>query len=386
MSDLRIYPVLPTEVLHEVFRYISYNDTRRVLNVNSYFRAVAQPYAYQYGTITKFGLHFPGATNPYPFFDNPDPRIVNLSDEERETVLRQLKRVDFANHTQQECCDGSIPGPDIPPLKVLHLEMHTCDLPFPEEVCSPRSGRRRSPEPRPRQERRCGFLGRWVPSCTREPVKLVARGLPVSSSSCYSPEEFTYRPEVHVSVLYSQPSWRAPGDGDCYTRPDLDQWELSILGSRRLVVIFWTRLPGETWIPPCRHYADHNHANMCHLDEKTVWHCLAVAALESCVEEVVVVNSSAIPPDAWRQAHHNLLPGELCQLQAQHAECFENEMVVNAKDNCHRSYFAHEFLSMEEWIRRGEWEDVFTHAEMEPWLRKMRDDEERGDTRSTRCV
>lgn len=52
--------------------------------------------------MTKFGLHFPGARHPWPFFDLPGS-FKGLSDKKLRRIASQIKEVHIPDHTASDC-------------------------------------------------------------------------------------------------------------------------------------------------------------------------------------------------------------------------------------------------------------------------------------------
>lgn len=391
MLRASIYPALPAEVLLEVFGYLSYNDTRSVLNVNSFFRAVAQPYAYQHGTMTKYGLYFPGATHPYPFSDNPKVTPAPLSTEQCTSILQQLKRIDVARHSDIDC-DVAPPFMrwkyDLSRIQVANIELHSCS----EKTywCQEPSGLARKRERSPQsfsQGNYCPFIRRVIDGPIME--KVVVKDIPRSplDTCAYFYDDYLLSPHTHVAVVYSQTAPRAPEKVHTLMDPTIGSYPFGMSGSHRLEVIFWTTCPGQAWIPPCKYYTQRGGPGVCNAEKRTVWRDLAAYVVGYRIKEVAVINASAILPPALAPAEHEqaLLCGQ-AHLQAEHAWWFEAEVehkvqtyIPGPREN------SYEFMSMEEWIRRGAWQDVFSHDEIEPWLAKMREDDRAG-RRTSQCA
>jgi hypothetical protein len=98
---------------------------------------------------------------------------------------------------------------------------------------------------------------------------------------------------------------------------------------------------------------------------------LATFAVRFPVRDVVVVNSAAVLPPASTVLEHELeLRTDQARMQTQHAYQLKAEMELSAKEWGGNWVERFEFITMEEWIRRGGWEDVFTLEEIGPWLAK----------------
>ncbi|EKD04902.1 hypothetical protein A1Q2_00848 [Trichosporon asahii var. asahii CBS 8904] len=358
------FPAFPVEILSEIFSHLDPSSVRRVLCVNSLFRTLARPLAYQYGTVTNLGLFFPGAQHVYPYSRGPGPSlpVSELSMEEQETLFAQLKRIDITAHPPEKCDEDSTslslntPTPYFEP-QVINLELNSCshDDGKPTDYCQ---------------------LVDELLHAVGNPTKLVIRGFPSCVYRIHTVEDYTYSPDVHVCVLYSQFSRRTEENQNCGTHANLGSNELSSLPGRHIQVVFWTARPGQAWLPPCEHYEEHRMSGFDYGEERTVWRSLAISTVYYRVQRVTVVNAAAVlPRTSFIEQHELKLKSYQAQLelQAAHSAWFQKELVYKAvSDNRAALEARQEFLTMEEWIKRGGWEDVFTPEEMQPWLRKMR--------------
>lgn len=111
-----------------------------------------------------------------------------------------------------------------------------------------------------------------------------------------------------------------------------------------------------------------------------VWDRLANAAYNYGVMNLTVVNAGAVLPCNMKLEYHERSVqddvDDPCPIpEGEHWEAFEevaNELWGSQEP------FDHLFTTMQNWIRRNAWEDVFTSTEMEPWLECVRkEDEER---------
>lgn len=96
------FPVLPCEVLFQIFNYLSASDLRRVLKANSYLREVCLPLTYRCGTFTQFGPHFPDAGSPLPFFDT-NPSGARLSVDMQQRITSHVRRLNVGLHSSEMC-------------------------------------------------------------------------------------------------------------------------------------------------------------------------------------------------------------------------------------------------------------------------------------------
>lgn len=374
MTEKAIPDSLPPELLLEIFAHLSHEDMRTIFRVNSHFRRIAQPYAYRYGTMTKFGLHFPNAAHPLPFYDDPDPQAVKTTTEKRDWIAKQLQRIDIVPHSELDCAS---PPPHIlcpSVLEVLRLDWHASSDPG---FCIPENGSGRMHE-YSINVGGCAMLNTVLRNCPQGYNQVIARGLPrPDGSGTMYPENYPVTTSRHVSVLCSQPP-SIPRTSDCLTQPDLDIFDVSgRQGGERLEVIFWTNRPGQAWIPPCEYYTNGEmiNANVCHPRGETVWARLFNLAYFLRLKEVTVVNDTAIvPPGSTLDAHES-------RLKRGDVIINENEDLFNANAEEHKEWLStpvsatFEFITMEEWIRRDTWEDVFTRSEMEPWIEAMQQEE-----------
>lgn len=96
-------PQLPAELLLSAVSHLRRHDLAQVCKANSYIRSLARPLFYRFGTITKFGLHFPGAPSPYPFLDLPELGYASLSSDTLERITSCLRQVDLPTYTASDC-------------------------------------------------------------------------------------------------------------------------------------------------------------------------------------------------------------------------------------------------------------------------------------------
>lgn len=92
-----ILPALPTELLLNAFEYLNVNDIRRILNVNSYFKTIAQPLAYCCGVFTQFGPFSPATLS------EPDARLPCLTEDEQHYFSSRVRGLDVYLHSSEMC-------------------------------------------------------------------------------------------------------------------------------------------------------------------------------------------------------------------------------------------------------------------------------------------
>ncbi|EJT45644.1 hypothetical protein A1Q1_05793 [Trichosporon asahii var. asahii CBS 2479] len=381
------FPIFPVEILSEIFSHLDPSSVRRVLCVNSLFRSLARPLAYQYGTVTDLGLFFPGAQHAYPFSQGfmPGLPVSELSKESMGVILRQLKRIDVKQYPHQDCKALFIPvqnpkssfsrrSTSYPELDVLNLAVQSCP---PEQRIL------RNPQPGDDDVDMvplCPCILEVLGSHWSTGSKLVAKDILRQPGDFeYSHTRSTDTIDTHISVVYSQTSPCAPEILHDYVNPVRVARELCIGDFRHLEVVFWTERPGQAWIPRCKYSTERGRTGTCLQTEGTIWSALAeqiAPFAPHCITSVTIVNSAAILPAASTIVEHELeVNTNQARLQEQHAWCFDEELKLQAlycgrgpgRDSTPETF---EFITMEEWIRRGGWEDVFTLEEIGPWLAK----------------
>lgn len=366
---ITVFPALPVEILSEIFSHLDPSSVRRVLCVNSLFRALARPLAYQYGTATELGLFFPGAENAYPFSKSFEPGFPGsaLSNETRGIRTKRLKRIDIGRHPRQVCrLISEVGGSSIHELDVCNIKLHSCTPVTFEEYTE---------EELALWDGNDGWfclrinslLQKWLQTAQ----KMVIKDIPRTSGYRYHEHMNNFVPTTHISVVYSQAEPNIPDTPHNYANPVLGAYELGMPGCNRLEVLFWTERPGQAWIPRCKYTTGPGRTDTCSKDEGTLWSALATFAVRFPVRDVVVVNSAAVLPPASTVLEHELeLRTDQARMQTQHAYQLKAEMELSAKEWGGNWVERFEFITMEEWIRRGGWEDVFTLEEIGPWLAK----------------
>lgn len=289
----------------------------------------------------------------------PGLPVSKLSSGEQEAIITQMKRIDVQRHPPEKC-GSRYSTLDVPYVTSIQPQVMNLEL----NSCSHNDGKPTT---------YCGYIDQLLRTMD-DPTKLVVRGFPSSNSDVHSVEDYTFLPDVQVRPLYSQLSHRTKENQNCGTHADLGSNELTTSGSQTLEIVFWTSPPGQAWLPPCEHYAEHGMSGFDYNEERTVWRSLAIQAVCFSVQSVIVVNAAAVlPPSATVEQHELKLKTtqEQRQLQTAHSAWFQRELVFDAVTTNRDLETRQEFLTMEEWIKRGEWEDVFTPEEMQPWLKAM---------------
>lgn len=150
-----------------------------------------------------------------------------------------------------------------------------------------------------------------------------------------------------------------------------------------ITIVFWTESPTVEWVPPCLHshpttdYDPDDYPELmggprcCYFAEWMV-RDLAKGLSRHCTagEEpmsITIVNAAAfMPPDYWSRETY---PERLQSGQATHAEAEEHFMkAVKWEQIRENRPLEIKFLTMQEWIATGEWEDALSEKEMRPWL------------------
>lgn len=367
MPPSHVHPVLPVEILNEIFSYLDLFSVRRILCVNSLFRALAQPLAYQYGTVTELGFLFPGAQHPYPFSRGfaPGLPVSPFSKEGREDLVEQLRRIDIKRHSHSDCETGvSLEGPRPPFMDVWNIELHPC---------FPRPGK---DDPREScddtEVKLCPYISKLLHWSWEAARKVVVKDIPRNPGyfdAGYMDDIVT---DTHVNVVYSQPSPCTPEVMHDYSSLMLGVNELLMNEQRRLEIIFWTERPGQAWIPGCKYSTERGRTGTCREEEGTFWSTLAEELVATFIREVVIVNSAAILPAASSVLQHEVeMKTGQARMQAQHAWYFHANLESEIQHGGLSLVEMYEFMTMEDWIKRGDWEDAFTLEEMRPWLDKM---------------
>lgn len=392
-------PVLPVELLLSIFGHLRRHDLAQVCKANSYLRHLARPLFYRFGTFTKFGLHFPGAPSPYSFLNLPE--IDNgLEDSELGAIVSKIKELRILPHDPSECAIFRSLQLEqrASTVEVLRIDCYvriigdtdeehlTGDLPrttsWPATDDDDESDCHHCKYP-------CLFMKSVLLSLQAN--KVVLRNPPQgvrddASDRCLSP----FKPvREFIAVLNSEPISEALGHvEDC----SFVNWGIRPFWCAQVVtIVLWTGSRDEDWLPACqcaRHYCfepdvtpmvpgpDGKRMGRYCESMKTFWRFTGfdIGEFGTRCALLRIVNAIATV-ESFRY-------GKLGQ-------SFENRRVrdVAAIEECIRegATMAHElkkkrgedtvlwnevveFLSMEEWAALGEWEDVFTRREMEPFL------------------
>lgn len=331
MPDLEIPPELPAEIYYAIFKHLDYNDMRAVRNVNSRFRSLAQPWAYQCGVMTQRGLCFLGAPVSYPFARWAGGEVPSLSKDSKDSPAPKIKRIDLAPHSRDRCTAPRVPMDDLP-LGSLALDLLTLDLHRPVLADDDELGPH--PDPRAGMELRCPLLDQVLDCLCDCPTKIVIRHTPGLIGFYPYASKANLHPAEYVGVLRN-PASAGPEDlkgkeGYPNVWPEIPTLELRVAGARRIVLVFWTG-PSEAWVPPFEAYVDGGDPEDMAEDE-TVWGSLATHISE-CetdeAEEIVVVNAGAVVPRGASAAEYEAQMRDaqvIAEFQSKRADDFRMEM------------------------------------------------------------
>lgn len=393
-------PKLPAELLLAVLSHLQRHDLAQVSKVNSYLRSLARPFFYRFGTLTKFGLYFPGAPRPYPSLDLPQLGFDKLSGGTLDRIASSLKVLDLPVHEPTECtawrnlklenptctadvlriyCGGLIPsdpgiiedGGDFPhtapyPLAGCceHASAGACEC--GDECYTPGC------------EYYCPFRSVLV---SGKFGKVVLRNAPVASYE--EPEvwlPFVERSNEFVAVigLRSDNLW-SETTCDC----DETYWGVGpFCASQMVTVVVWTGASNGLWRLPCEEHQSgqtvakpgkDGYARRCDSLER-FWTNLGAQIgyfdSEQACHVVRIVNAQAI----YEEFVHMDQDCWFDERPISSVEPIKTAIVAGANNALPKSKEKWEgqvqFLSMEEWVALGEWEDVFTRKEMEPFLKR----------------
>lgn len=169
--------------------------------------------------------------------------------------------------------------------------------------------------------------------------------------------------------------------------------------ARLITLVFWTRSPKEEWVPPCSHFhpqpemgsddfpfyftGSESQSDSCESSDGydltaachfTSWMMrdLAGAVIrsrgwEAGAKRITVVNAAAFqPPNCHSRKEHveALRSGEVSHESAE----WHFHLGGDWHDFEHKQDLDVQFLTMQDWIKTGEWEEAFSEAEMRPWL------------------
>lgn len=369
---------LPNELLLKIIGYLDRADICRLVNVNSLFRglvrgSVATDWAYEHGTTVsaRGGLYFPVALNPYHFTEDLDLEAIEdgtfSPDEEAVGVAQQVRRIDIKPHASDDCADfvncevGSLVV-NPPPAYRLHLDLLHIQLHFPQQESreEPRMWFHTDPaeDEEPEDHEECFYLVSLLED--HDVQRVVMKDIPRAVFP--TPGTRLWYGEF-VAVLFSHPTVPSLTGGDkCQYNHGLGFHMLDMVGlawAQEMVIVFWTERPGQSWLPPCIHVDD----------SRAFWAQLALAAFGIGVHCLTVVNAGAVLTIPRPQGTHERLLRQHAKsgyalLQDIAFSAFDH--VAQVQDNSDDTQYR--FLTMQDWIREGDWEDVFTPAQIEPWL------------------
>ncbi|EJT45913.1 hypothetical protein A1Q1_05638 [Trichosporon asahii var. asahii CBS 2479] len=395
-------PKLPAELLLSVFSHLRRHDLAQVCKANSYLRSLARPLFYHFGTLTKFGLHFPGAPSPYPFLDLPELGHASFSSDALERLSADLRAIDLPAHLPSDCAayrnlkmedlpchpevlriqcavrvledhDEEAPGGDFPHIEPFPSERRcehavdgSCDC---VHDCSYR-----------RCEYYCFFRSFLVFNKTFD--KVVLRDGPMAMFYYDDRRLPEVRPRKEfVAVLDSHDITKT---GDHVHGCDIITWGLRpFWGSQVVTVVLWTGSPERGWIPPCikgsheRWMSPTAAGN----DEGFQRECQGMEFFWADMGEQIgflkasgpacttvrIVNALSII-----ECHVSYDTGEYRKRRIRSTGSIESAFREGARDALRGEDWEGDvqFWTMEEWVALGEWEDVFTRKEIEPFLRR----------------
>ncbi|EJT45916.1 hypothetical protein A1Q1_05641 [Trichosporon asahii var. asahii CBS 2479] len=400
-------PRLPAELLLSIFNYLRRHDLAQVSKANSYLRNLARPFFYRFATLSKFGLFFPGARRPYPFLETPGSGPKPCSRKRLKQIASEVREIDIPPHPASDCaifcnmrmeelpCEAKVlrlgcavrvvNEDDSPPPKLVftHTEEHAatsehngndyrcrCCLDDPCSAC---------------RQQTCFFYS-LASSMPLEKVVILDTAMGVDDTFDEEQHLDLYPSEEFVTVLYSHDITE---NSDCvynckYVRPALRPY----WGTKQSTVILWTGAPGRAWKPPCDVHQPSSDTPLhslalaqtetdgnkllpeCHA-MNTLWRDLGdqlgtLMAREDS-PKLRIVNATAIVEkyiDPADRAKHENRRANITEIEASIKRGFKTYR--HKRGGVLKEQV--EFLTMEEWIALGEWEDVFTRNEMEPFL------------------
>lgn len=404
---------LPTEVWLSVFDHLQRRDLVQVAAVSRHWRAMAKPLFYRHGTFSRAGLQFPHADHPLPFTDFPEFRHTPLPAAERGLISANLRRLEVRAHDWRDCEMFRRLSKERLKLKVdvLWFELvrwkeeeyvyGSSRLPmFPASTCHIRYN---FDQPMTLEESlatnalsvnkdhimRCGYIDcgdLW--RC--EARKIVFRNAQMHHHRGRDyPVPAVRWASDYVLVIDSATLWNpVPRDRICNSG-----WSFSPipkLGNTitSLTIIFWTGDPEAKWITPCGCYTDayyqtREHWHPCR-SKWAPWHDLGQTLYKvRNVRRITVVNVDGImeqPPQPPPRTGE-LADLELALVRPNSVDNTRNvvegtprEIVEQVFARASRLYeFAwkrpkFEVITMDQWLERDEWDDVFSREEMRPFL------------------
>lgn len=402
---------LPAEVWLMVFDFLGRHDITSVCGVNRAFRSIARPLLYRFATFSRLGLHFPNAVNPYPFTDLTEIGQFALPSVKLNRIASDLRRLEMRLHEMRDCNTFEMLCPEARKITVdvLWLEVVRWPeeglfeddmLPYPGcfvhteyargvDMSSAGANLRELPLDRDCL-RGCGYLDAvWFSSAR----KVVVRG---AQTQWELPEEEydiagAHAAAEYVLVVDSAHTWsRQPRQPTCASGPgNAPVWGFSPLPTaaqdrsiRHLTIVFWTGAPDAQWVPPCGHYTApelkrHGGENVCAAQARLWGALVATAKNRPRLQQVTLVNTEAMAEQPAEQpvkeagssaaaaSARERRPGR-SDVAAELQRLVAGGMAdVPAAE---RPRF--EMQTLDSWIARGQWEDVFSRSEIAPFLQQ----------------
>lgn len=378
-TGLEMCSKLPNELLVEIIYHLDHDDLLRLINVNTHFRSlvreVAKEWAHEHATITELSApRFPLAEDPFKFGKKGRKKLKKLlrdsfkPDTEKAAIAEELRRIDIKPHPYAQCLKfeeseiGSRDDLTDPPCYFLNLDVLNIQLYFPNHGQVHGDPRLWHHTGLPKDNEECLYLTSILVSHNVD--KIVMKDIPRFRRPSTAFAEWSGE---FVSVLFSQQSVPAETNyRTCTYSHDLGfhMLDMSVVTwAEKVVLVFWTERPGQVWIPPCRHTR--------HRDR--VWSRLAQAVFNYGVYHLTVVNAGAVLPSGVSLENHENSLGQEAETARPAAQdepyaAFHRTASQFSED---LFYCKYRFITMEEWIQEDTWEDAFSAAEMEPWLRSM---------------
>lgn len=376
MAGTSTVPKLPAELLLSVCSQLRRHDLAQVCQANSYLRALTRPLFYRFSTYTKFGLHFPGAPSPYPYLDIPGITVNRLDGLELDRIASNIEELKIPSHLPSDCAAFQNLGEGRPPRKigVLRIEcavriMENEELPtgdFPHFEAFPANNIADYESECYHSDYPCFFVKSLLSS--KKINKVVLRDPPIGTGYAEDRSPIIHPSEEFVAVLNSQ-----------YTPQlicrDITWGVLPFWCSPLVTIVLWTGSPGERWLPPCfdngrcveNLQEDCDCCSSC-CAAADFWQSTGQSVADRRCTAVRIVNASAA-----LEHNRSSRTGALSAKQRKsNAAAVEKHLMsgIRRKQRVSGTEWQGEvqFLSMEEWVALGEWEDVFTRKEMQPFL------------------
>ncbi|EKC99899.1 hypothetical protein A1Q2_05798 [Trichosporon asahii var. asahii CBS 8904] len=395
-------PLLPVELLLSIFSRLRPHDLAQVCKANSHLRAVARPLFYHFGTFTKFGLHFPGAASPYPFLHLPEIG-TGFDDSELEALVPKIKKLTIPSHNPSECAiyQNLQLGPVPNEVEALRIECFvrilgdsedadlTGDLPHTQpwpEVAGDEGGVECYHCAYP-----CQFISPLLSSMCAD--KVVLRNPPLGARYTAAGEcLWSYEPSQElVVVLNSEPvSYGLGYASDC----NGTSWGIRPFWcAQKVTIVLWTGSPDAEWIPACMNAP---HCFDPFFDppktkgpdgEKKGYYCEAMKMFwrdlgfqigrspTQCTTLRIVNITNTVESFRYGSYGQHSANRRIRDTSSVEDNVRAGANVKSSKKSKRKSGEDEniwegvvQFLSMEEWIAMGEWEDVFTRKEMAPFL------------------